>query len=145
MDSMTLKVIEENEERATQEANDSLIERDAAQMRLDRANEALHAWRVLKRQAREALGITGAEAPPVKISEAAEFGEPTNKLQFVKSMVSAAGNAGINPAEILARVQEAYPDFKSPNFPYAQLSKLKATEEIWVNKKGRYFSGERPW
>jgi hypothetical protein len=130
--------LEENELQAESEFANALLERDEAQKRLDRANEALHAWRVLKRQARDALGMTDTDVADGTNGEAVTE-HAGNRTQYVRSMVALAGTNGTTAGDILEAAREAYPEIIGPNFPYAQLSKLKATKEVWTNKKGGYF------
>jgi len=134
-----LSFLEENAAAAAREAREALEARDAGQTRLDRANQAQHAWNVLLAQERELQGVQPPAPGPVE--SIAESVDRENRTEYVRSILKIAGANGTTAAEILRISRTDNPDIVVPNYPYGQLSKLKASGEVVsvsINREGRY-------
>jgi hypothetical protein len=137
---LRLSVLEENERVASEEAKAALVARDEAQERLGRANEAYQAWRVLVKQERERLGM---QAPPAQLRAGESIAELVdrqhqNRTEYIRELLKIAGSRGATPAQLLETSQSNNPKVVVPNYPYAQLAKLKGSGEVMQNAFGKY-------
>lgn len=127
--------MEENERAATEEVKAALAARDEAQTRLDRANQAHHAWRILAQQERERLatvnGMVGHISPANTLAEMAAAPGRLNKTEYIRTILNnVAGADGLTAADVLRISRRDNPGIIGVNYPYGQLSKLKASGEV---------------
>jgi hypothetical protein len=130
-----LAFLEENERVASEQVKAALAARHEAQTRLDRANQAHHAWRVLAQQEHERLGavngVVGRISPVNSLAEMVAAPERLNKTEYVRTILkNVAGADGITAADILRISRRENPRIIGMNYPYGQLSKLKASGEV---------------
>lgn len=128
--------------QAEREAADALAARDAAQVRLDRANRAVEAWRVINSLSEDAPTseekATGEKVQPPIIPPSAQAESFNgNKSSWVRQMVLRFRNEGIAPAR-LRQIARTVGIAVTPQFPYTTLYNLKQAGKV-REEDGRYF------
>ena len=138
---MYLESFREAEEEA-EKANQAT---QAARERLDRANVAFHAWKTIIEQMQigrpaelgQSPAQTGRSPTANGMPERTSGDEHVSKAEFVRRVLSAAGESGLTAGEIKAKAAKAGIE-AVPGFPYTVLHRLKGQRTIRATGEGRY-------
>jgi hypothetical protein len=146
---------------AKKEATEALEARDKAEQRLQRANEACLAWKIIAEQAGLNMPVQNGHTPQDSSVEAkpvtparepvyagtnkhrpgmrAPMSDPElhNKAAFVRTAVETAGPRGISPGDIKKAALGAGIEIYN-GYPYTVLFRLKEQGKVNVIANGNY-------